>query len=669
MKTLNKVYTTLVVALAGLSLAACSSEDLSTDQYVDGVNLTAFGPCPVLRGGTLFLYGSNLDQISEVDLPGADPITSFEVLTAGRNSKISISVPAEKCDTGRIVLKTIKGATITSVSPITYTENIKLDTLYIGNNMANFTGSVGDTLTLKGDYLNLMHGVIFEENDTVYEEDFVAHDRYTIKVKIPATAKTGEVTLTDLATEPNELNSEYAITINLPVVKAIPTTAVKAGQTLTINGESLDQIKSIELNGTTIDADDFKSHSDKEITVTVPALAADGEVNLVTMSGVKIPAGSLKTVVPTELVANPNPVKNGAEITITGKDLDLVTSISMPNVTNGDYKLKVTENKITAVVPETAQEGDITLTLANGRSVTVAYKLVTPTVTGCIPESLIAGNAVVIRGTDLDLVASVILPGNAAQTVSKFSAHTASAIGLTVPAACSGSGMTLVLKNGIEVKVEGQLTIKAATTPAVSSVSKAVPGETVTIKGANFQNAESIYFGDAKVTKYTSRSNGEIVCTVPTDAVTGEGKLIIVTYDGEKVETAVKVQSKETDVVSDWKCTSMDGTAVSYPYTFTWGDDGRFRLMKSNLIAAGAKVGSKLIFYITPGTTGQVQISDANWGNAVYASDWTGAVDKIEYVFDAATMTAINETSDGWSDTALILQGGLEGITKIGFLP
>jgi hypothetical protein len=39
---------------------------------------------------------------------------------------------------------------------------------------------------------------------------------------------------------------------------------------------------------------------------------------------------------------------------------------------------------VVATVPETAQEGDVTLTLANGKTVTVAYTLVKPTVTALL---------------------------------------------------------------------------------------------------------------------------------------------------------------------------------------------------------------------------------------------------------------------------------------------
>lgn len=46
MKKINNIFTLLVTALVGLSLTACSSDDLDTNQYQSGVSLNAFGPSP-----------------------------------------------------------------------------------------------------------------------------------------------------------------------------------------------------------------------------------------------------------------------------------------------------------------------------------------------------------------------------------------------------------------------------------------------------------------------------------------------------------------------------------------------------------------------------------------------------------------------------------------------
>ena len=669
MKKISKIFAMLVVALVGLSLTACSDgDDLSTDQYGNEISLQSFGPCPVLRGGTLYLYGTNLDQIESVNLPGADPITAYETLQSGYNSKISIQVPAEKCETGQIVLKTKKGGEITSVSPITYREDIEITKFFVSSE-GTMVGNVGDVVTIKGDYLNLMHGVIFAGSDTIKEAEFVGHDRYTIQVKIPAEARTGVITLTDTIKDGTSLETKEELTINTPEATPIKDRNIKAGEILSIKGTSFDQIVSVKFEGATVNAADFKSQSVAEITVAVPAKATDGTFYVVTKSGIEVPVGNIITVVPTQLVATPNPVKNGAELTITGKDMDLITGIAFPNAAASQLN-KVETTKVTATVPEDAQEGDITLSLANGKTVTVAYTLVKPTVASCTPAAITAGDKTIIKGTNLDLVASITFPGDVEQTVEKFAAQNANAIAVTVPAACAGTGFKLNLKNGTTIEVKDALSIKAATDPAIASITpgEATAGSTITITGKNFQNIQNLYIGSYKVNRYTSRTNTEIVCQVPANAEVGTYKIVMEDPDGNKIEgPEFKVVPAEKDIATI--TTNMDNSAIKYPYNFTWDDTGRFRIMKADLIKLGVKVGSKMLFYKEAGATGQVQINNANWGGIDTVADWNGDQSCIVKVFDAAMMEAVNSISDGWSDTAFILQGDLKNVTKIAVLP
>ena len=669
MKKISKIFAMLVVALVGLSLTACSDgDDLSTDQYGNEISLQSFGPCPVLRGGTLYLYGTNLDQIESVNLPGADPITAYEILQSGYNSKISIQVPAEKCEPGQIVLKTKKGGEITSVSPITYREDIEITKFFVGSE-GTMVGNVGDVVTIKGDYLNLMHGVIFAGSDTIKEAEFVGHDRYTIQVKIPAEARTGVITLTDTIKDGTSLETKEELTINTPEATPIKDRNIKAGEILSIKGTSFDQIVSVKFEGATVNAADFKSQSVAEITVAVPAKATDGTFYVVTKSGIEVPVGNIITVVPTQLVATPNPVKNGAELTITGKDMDLITGIAFPNAAASQLN-KVETTKVTATVPEDAQEGDITLSLANGKTVTVAYTLVKPTVASCTPAAITAGEKTIIKGTNLDLVASITFPGDVEQTVEKFAAQNANAIAVTVPAACAGTGFKLNLKNGTTIEVKDALSIKAATDPAIASITpgEATAGSTITITGKNFQNIQNLYIGSYKVNRYTSRTNTEIVCQVPANAEVGTYKIVMEDPDGNKIEgPEFKVVPAEKDIATI--TTNMDNSAIKYPYNFTWDDTGRFRIMKADLIKLGVKVGSKMLFYKEAGATGQVQINNANWGGIDTVADWNGDQSCIVKVFDAAMMEAVNSISDGWSDTAFILQGDLKNVTKIAILP
>lgn len=674
MKKISKIFAMLVVALVGLSLTACSDgDDLSTDQYGNDISLQSFGPCPVLRGGTLYLYGTNLDQIESVNLPSADPITAYEILQSGYNSKISIQVPAEKCEPGQIVLKTKKGGEITSVSPITYREDIEITKFFVGSE-GSMVGNVGDVVTIKGDYLNLMHGVIFAGSDTIKEAEFVGHDRYTIQVKIPAEARTGVITLTDTIKDGTSLETKEELTINTPEATPIKDRNIKAGEVLSIKGSSFDQIVSVKFEGATVDAADFESQSAAEITVKVPAKATDGTFYVVTKSGIEVPVGNIITVVPTQLVATPNPVKNGAEITITGKDMDLITGIAFPNAAISQLN-KVETTKVTATVPEDAQESTkdangIILSLANGKTVTVAYTLVKPTVASCTPAAITAGEKTIIKGTDLDLVASITFPGDVEQTVEKFAAQNANAIAVTVPAACAGTGFKLNLKNGTTIEMKDALSIKAATDPAIASITpgEATAGSTITITGKNFQNIQNLYIGSYKVNRYTSRTNTEIVCQVPANAEVGTYKIVMEDPDGNKIEgPEFKVVPAEKDIATI--TTNMDNSAIKYPYNFTWDDTGRFRIMKADLIKLGVKVGSKMLFYKEAGATGQVQINNANWGPIDTVADWNGDQNCVVKVFDAAMMEAVNSISDGWSDTAFILQGDMKNVTKIAILP
>lgn len=669
MKKISKIFAMLVVALVGLSLTACSDgDDLSTDQYGNEISLQSFGPCPVLRGGTLYLYGTNLDQIESVNLPGADPITAYETLQSGKQSKISIQVPAEKCEPGQIVLKTKKGGEITSVSPITYREDIEITKFFVGSE-GTMVGNVGDVVTIKGDYLNLMHGVIFAGSDTIKEAEFESHDRYTIQVKIPAEARTGVITLTDATKDGTSLETKEELTINTPEATPIKDRNIKAGEILSIKGTSFDQIVSVKFEGATVNAADFKSQSVAEITVAVPAKATDGTFYVVTKSGIEVPVGNIITVVPTQLVATPNPVKNGAELTITGKDMNLITGIAFPKAAESKLN-KVETTKVTSTVPEDAQEGDITLSLDNGKTVTVAYTLVKPTVASCTPATITAGEKTIIKGTDLDLVKSITFPGDVEMTVDNFKG-TANAIAVTVPAACAGSGFKLNLKNGTTVNIDGQLSIKAATDPAIASVTpgEAIAGSTITITGKNFQNIQNLYIGSYKVNRYTSRTNTEIVCQVPANAEVGTYKIVMEDPDGNKIEGPdFKIVPAEKDIADFAK--NEAGTAITYPFVFSWGDGtGKFRLNKADLIKLGVKKGSKLIIYKDASVTGQVQINDANWAPLYTIADRNGTEAQLVQEFDDKMMNAINNVSDGWSDTAFVIQGDLGKANKIVILP
>lgn len=667
MKKHNKSFLWLVLLLicSTFAFTSCDRDDLNTDQYGNEISVLSYGPNPVLRGGVLTFKGANLDQITEIDLPGAEAITSINVVTSGKNSEINIEVPAEKCEPGIVTLKTAKNGEIKTLTPITYIENLKFTGFYVGENKENLVGNVGDVLTIEGDYLNNITSVIFANGATMDAENFKSQTRYQIQLVIPAEAGEGRFQISD---GNNYMYSEGALSINAPEIdanNAIGKSLIKAGETEVLRGTSLDQIASIELNGATVEAADFKSQTASEITFVISSKVADGEITAVTKSGIRIPFGEITTVVPSQLVATPSPIKNGEEITISGKDMDLITGIAFPNAKESKLN-KVETTKVTSRVPEDAQEGDITLSLDNGKTVTVAYTLVKPTVTACAPAAITAGEKTIIKGTDLDLVASVTFPGDVEQTVEKFAAQNANAIAVTVPAACAGTGFKLNLKNGTTINIDGQLSIKAATDPAIASVTpgEAIAGSTITITGKNFQNIQNLYIGSYKVNRYTSRTNTEIVCQVPANAEVGTYKIVMEDPDGNKIEgPEFKVVPAEKDIAE--LVTNMDNGKITYPFDFSWSSgSGKFYLTKDVFEKVKVKVGSKLIVYKDPTVKGQVQINknEDGWPTITTIADWNPSESKLEYVFDETAVEVAH--SCGFA-----IQGDLTGVTKIVILP
>ena len=667
MKRHNKSFLWLVLLLicSTFAFTSCDRDDLNTDQYGNEISVLSYGPNPVLRGGVLTFKGANLDQITEIDLPGAEAITSINVVTSGKNSEINIEVPAEKCEPGIVTLKTAKNGEIKTLTPITYIENLKFTGFYVGENKENLIGSVGDVLTLEGDYLNNITSVIFANGYTMDAENFKSQTRYQIQLVIPAEAGEGRFQISD---GNNYMYSEGALSINAPEIdanNAIGKSLIKAGETEVLRGTSLDQIASIELNGATVEAADFKSQTASEITFVISSKVADGEITAVTKSGIRISFGEITTVVPSQLVATPSPIKNGEEITISGKDMDLITGIAFPNAKESKLN-KVETTKVTSTVPEDAQEGDITLSLDNGKTVTVAYTLVKPTVTACAPAAITAGEKTIIKGTDLDLVKSVTFPGDVEQTVEKFAAQNANAIAVTVPTACAGSGFKLNLKNGTTVNIDGQLSIKAATDPAIASIApgEAIAGSTITITGKNFQNIQNLYIGSYKVNRYTSRTNTEIVCQVPANAEVGTYKIVMEDPDGNKIEgPEFKVVPAEKDIAE--LVTNMDNGKITYPFDFSWSSgSGKFYLTKEVFEKVKVKVGSKLIVYKDPTVKGQVQINKNKdgWPTITTIADWDPSKSKLEYVFDETAVDVAH--SCGFA-----IQGELTGVTKITILP
>ena len=593
--------------------AGCQHEELSTDQFAGSggeIVLSAFGPNPVYRGGTITAVGANLEKVTQVIIPGVDPITDITVETSGNPSKISFTVPVEGPEVGVIEFKDKSGKSVKSLTELTYTEPIVFTSFTPASAMP------GDEVTITGDYLNLIREVVF--GGGAISNDFSSQDRHEIKVVVPEKAISGTISLgdADQIADPdafaNLYPSENTLTIGNPTIGSISATNYKAGATLTVKGTYLCMIKSVELQNASVT--DFVVSDDwKTITLTIPAEAKDGAVSAISYAGVSVDAGTITLVKPTALAAAPQPVKAGATLTITGEDLDLVTGLEFAGAGSADFTLA--DGKITVTVPARAKDGDLTLSIANGDSFTAAYTLVKPTVTSVSPTELMAGETIEVLGTDLDLITAVTLGGKDVE----FEAGEDKIIITTANTSVSGK-IVLKLANGETVEPSESITINYDSFIIVNEMPAAEHiGAAVTLKGENFMMIDRVYIGEAKVTHYVTRTDNEMTFIMPFNKV-GSYSITFELLSGDKevYPTPIEVLLEVNRIVA-WEGNTQ----------ITWGDGGRVLVPASKF--EGVTPGTKMRLFYTQ-VDGQWDQAQFNYG------DWSGIN------FDDSAGTTFNQT-------------------------
>lgn len=617
--------------MGGFLFNACTSTEPANT-----ITLTAFGPSAALRGGTLKFIGTNMDKVTAVDLPGTAEITTF---VSKSSTEIVIDIPQDAMP-GLVKLKTPQGD-ITTKTPLSFTEPIIIGTYT--------TTSVkpGDVFTINGDYLNLIAQVIFSDGAVVDSTKFISQSRKKIEVYVPKTAKTGKVAVSNGATIPVLVyttgNASIANPTTLTSIAPIP---VKPGANLTITGTFLDLIKSVVLpDGNKIDSAAITINGAKtQIIVKVPETAKQGKVKVVTYSGTEITAvDSMKLVVPVITSAAPMLVKNGATLTITGTNLDLVTTATFGTVAG--TILSQSANSIEITVPMTSVDGAVVLNTNSGLIATsAALTMVKPTFTSISPLALTAGDKVTISGTDLDLVRKVdFLGGSVAVTPTSG----ATSLEVTVPTTCAGTGsVTLETVNGTKVISTDQLAIKAATTPAIISITPAVaPGGLMTITGKNLNFVESIYFEDnVKAVLYGVRSETSITVYIPAEAKHGQTTFTMNSFVGEKIVSPSFIYGTDPILSSTIMVTNFDGGGNSQS---TWGGSFTFGTPTVNFDGTAAMIGKSGV------TTSWDWLWAANWGSIPSLADPGKYVIKMDVcITKPVTGMTMGMCLKGWTTTA-----------------
>ncbi len=529
MKGLLAVSLACLMAI-GLLMTSCQKDEDTT------IVLKSFGPSPVLRGGDLKFIGNNLDQVTKIILPENLEVSTFKTKTA---DLLVIEVPVATVN-GKVTLKTPQGDIVTKTL-LKISEPIAITAI------APLQARPGEVITITGTYLNLIKEVIFTKGKSV--SAFESQSQGELKVKIPADAQTGKIVLSNGEGEPLMVESEEDLVVTLPAITQMAPNPVKAGTVVAISGTNLDLTKEVIFGGAK-KVTEFVSISQSKIEVTVPADAKDGKIKLVVLSEVEVSSvDDLVMSLPVISGITPNPAKNGANITVTGSDLDLVNKVTFGGDKTGTI-LSGTATELSVKVPADALAGGVTFGTASGKSVMSAVlDLVMPVITSVSPLELKATAELSIMGTDLDLTVKVNFTGGNSVNVTDPGE---TEIVVNVPSGTLSGPVTIVTTNGTEITSGESITILASNVPVITSMPTTMkPGQMITILGEKLDLLTDVIFPvEVKATMFGVKSATMLEVVVPMDVKKGKGKIKFVTIDNEFSESP-EVMIAGVDPVKD----------------------------------------------------------------------------------------------------------------------
>ena len=626
-----------------LTFTACDNgDDEDTNQYKGGISLNVFGPSPVSRGGVLRFLGSGMDKVTAVVIPGCDDITDIEVVS---DTEIRVTVP-QTAQPGLVVLKTPKGD-ITTKTELTFTEPIALEAF------APAEVKPGGELTITGEYLNLIKEVIFADEVTVPADEFVSQSRQEIKVIVPDSAQTGKFILSDGAEIPNWIYSEGELEVTLPSVEApLDLVDKKPGDVIRVSGKNFDLVKKVQMpNGDEVEFTMTASSEGDELTFTLPDNVSDGEVTVLPASDVKVVVATVVVATPSNVVAVPAVnLRGGDMITLKGTNMDLVTDVTFPGVEEAVGLESQNSTEIKVLMPAAAISGDLQLNTNSGKATAVSIATAKPENISYSAATVPAGEALTVKGVNMDVVSAVVFSGNVEVTVSDA---TATAISLTVPTTAETGALLLKMANGESVEAPS-LTIEkpvCAYLPALPD--KLVRGRIVELEIVNADKLTNVLLNEASVQYINDAAKGVLMLNVPAE-LNGTYSLKLISSNGEIAYDVLVVANEET--------------VWAGPLDISWGDGGRVLVPAVSFAKVTAGTVMKVYFDQKDQTWAQAQFNYGDWSGIAFSLFDTTMVPTDIYGWSFESRVMELTLTQEILDNIQAKQGDCEDQTNVGII-
>lgn len=308
--------------------------------------------------------------------------------------------------------------------------SIYLNQLYgttspIINAFAPEAAAEGGEVTITGNNLSDVQSVSF---GTTPASSFKVLNATTISA-IVGKGSSGEVSIT--TSMGSSTMAGFTFLTNAAINDFSPKTAA-AGTSVTITGTNLLGATAVSFGG--VPAKSFTISSANTI-IAVLNTGASGEIKVTTPAGEATIQGFVFLSPPSISSFSPQSAAKGATVTITGTNLQDVTSISFGGVAAKSFTV-VSATSVKAIVDQGAS-GEITLTTANGEAKLNGFDFIAaPIINSFAPTVAVQGTELVISGSNFSDVTSLSIGDN---VISDFTIVSANSISVKIVQAKSGS--------------------------------------------------------------------------------------------------------------------------------------------------------------------------------------------------------------------------------------
>jgi hypothetical protein len=365
----------LICFMSVAVFAACKKDD---NRNSGRVELLSFGPTGAKHGDTVRFFGMNLNRVNSIEFTGTNASVDKSEFKRHTSDEILLIVPAS-AERGYVTLKTSDGDIVTKTQL-----NLSVSTA-----VTSFTPEArpGENITITGNFLNWVNKITFADDKEV--TTFVSKTLNQIVVRVPDDAQTGPLLISYQGTDSSFVQTSDTLKVKLPVATALSPNPVKHAENLTITGTDLDLTKQVLFTGVTAPVTAFESQSASQLVVKVPGGTQTGEITLVAASGVhSVASMDLNILLPVITNMTPNPVDPESNITITGTNLDLVTSVTFQNAPAVTTFVSQSATQIVVKVPAGVLRGRVTLGVLNSTRTVQSPDILD--ITGDIPPPTLA---------------------------------------------------------------------------------------------------------------------------------------------------------------------------------------------------------------------------------------------------------------------------------------